>query len=130
MAGPENTFIASVHRHLPEGLYKMKNHNQYNGGIPDVWYSGPKADLWIEYKFVSLPKRSDTVITPGLSALQTEWLSARRSEGRNVGVIIGSKEGGVWLTGGTWQTPFTAEWFVKNRINRAALAYVITSQTT
>ena len=52
--GPENAFIASIHRHLPspETLYRMKNHNEYNGGIADCWYSG-KRDLWIEYKFIT-----------------------------------------------------------------------------
>ncbi|MGK3946215.1 hypothetical protein ABK046_48675, partial [Streptomyces caeruleatus] len=85
-------------------LYRMKNHNQYNGGIADVWYSGSKADLWIEYKFVKLPARDTTPITPGLSELQQLWLRERHSEGRNVGVVVGAKEGGIWLPGISWST--------------------------
>lgn len=89
---PEGTFIASVHKHLPEGLYRQKNHNPYNGGIADVWYSGER-DLWVEYKFLVLPKRDTTVIDlvggkePSISRLQQEWLHSRHCEGRNVGVI-------------------------------------------
>jgi len=131
MATPENTFIGSVHRHLPAQLYHMKNHNQYNGGIADVWYSGTRADLWVEYKFIVLPKRDETVIditagkTPMLSSLQQDWIQGRVSEGRNVGVIIGCKEGGVWLPSLAWDNPLkTAEF--KNRLqSRSELAAVI-----
>lgn len=112
--GPENTFIAAVHRHLPEGLYRLKNHNQFNGGIADCWYSG-KLDLWVEYKFIALPKRDSTVIDlvadkdPPLSALQQDWLAAREAEGRNVWVIVGCKEGGViFPSASDWRTPLAA----------------------
>ena len=96
---PENTFIASVHKFLPRELYRQKNHNQFNGGIADVWYSGDKADLWVEYKFVVLPKRDLTVVPINLEPLQRAWLTSRHAEGRNVGVIVGCKEGGVWFSG-------------------------------
>lgn len=125
MATPENTFIASVHRHLPMKMYRMKNHNQYNGGIADCWYSGPAGDLWIEYKFVVLPKRSDTLIVPNLSALQIDWLTNRSKEGRRVGVIIGSKEGGAWLPDLAWTTPLKTIEFCKLMMPRSDLAAVI-----
>lgn len=135
MSGPENTFIASVHRHLPVGLYRMKNHNQYNGGIADVWYSGPAADLWIEYKFIVLPKRDDTVIDlitgkePTISYLQQDWIRSRSKEGRNVGVIVGSKDGGVWFRGCTWDTTYTTAYF-RNLIKpRNELAAIINNLT-
>ena len=133
MSQPENTFIASVHRHLPPSLYRMKNHNQYNGGIADVWYSGNK-DLWIEYKFIAVPKRLDTVIdlisrTPKndsvISTLQQEWLKDRHVEGRNVGVIIGSKDGGVWYPGLSWLCTWTAEQFRADIQSRSELALTI-----
>ena len=111
MATPENTFIASVHRHLPVDLYHMKNHNQYNGGIPDVWYSGPAGDLWIEYKFIAVPKRDDTNIIINLSELQKNWLRSRFSEGRKVAVVVGCKEGGVWFDGVSWDYTYTAKDF-------------------
>lgn len=127
---PENTFIAAVHRHLPVDLYRMKNHNQYNGGIPDVWYSGPAGDLWVEYKFVVLPKRDATVIKVELSDLQKHWLAFRHAEGRNVGVIVGCKDGGVWMPGITWKNQHTAKAFRGSMDSRADLATIISGLCT
>lgn len=128
--GPENTFIGSVHKHLPAGLYHMKNHNAYNGGIADVWYSGV-SDLWVEYKFIVVPKRPDTVIdlltgkNPAISYLQQEWLRSRCGEGRSVGVIVGSKNGGVWFPGLAWAQPFSTKDFLQQLSTRKDLAGVI-----
>ena len=129
MATPENTFIQSIHRHLPAELYRMKNHNQYNGGIPDCWYSGPAGDLWIEYKFNVLPKRADTLVVPGLSELQKNWITSRHIEGRKVGVIVGCKEGGVWFPGTTWSKPIIAERFHSMVVSRTTLADTIKQMT-
>lgn len=123
---PENTFIASVHKFLPRELYRQKNHNQYNGGIADVWYSGPKADLWVEYKFEVLPKRDDTIVPIDLSPLQREWLTSRHGEGRNVGVVVGCKEGGVWFPGTTGCGPgLSVKVFRTKLITRNAVAELI-----
>lgn len=122
MATPENTFIASVHRHLPVGLYHMKNHNQYNGGIPDVWYSGPAGDLWIEYKFIAVPKRDDTNIIINLSELQKNWLRSRFFEGRKVAVVVGCKEGGVWFDGVSWDYTYAVKDFRSLMSDRKELA--------
>ena len=128
--GPENTFIGSVHKHLPAGIYRMKNHNQYNGGIADVWYSGVR-DLWVEYKFIVVPKRPDTVIdlttgkNPAISYLQQEWLRSRHEEGRSVGVIVGSKDGGVWFPGLTWDATYPAKKFLSLLQTRKDLAGTI-----
>ena len=128
--GPENTFIGSVHKHLPAGIYHMKNHNQYVGGIADVWYSGVR-DLWVEYKFIVVPKRPDTVIdlitgkNPAISYLQQEWLRSRHEEGRSVGVIVGSKDGGVWFPGLTWDATYPAKKFLSLLQTRKDLAGTI-----
>ena len=133
--GPENNFISSVHKHLPAKLYRMKNHNQYNGGIADVWYSGKGRDLWVEYKFIEVPKRPDTTIdlvsgkSPEISALQQEWLRARHEEGRNVGVVIGSKDGGIWLPGLAWDQTFQAKDFLACLRTRKELAEEIIKET-
>ena len=133
--GPENTFIGSVHKYLPPDLYRMKNHNQYNGGIADCWYSGLEGDLWVEYKFIKVPTRSGTLISltagknPAISALQQEWLRGRHAEGRNIGVIVGSKEGGMWLPGTTWELPFSAQQFRDALKTRRELAEAITVTT-
>ena len=129
-AKPESTFIASVHKHLPPTLYRVKNNNEYTAGIADVWYSGVR-DLWIEYKFIAVPKRPETRIdlltgkNPAISYLQQEWLRSRHGEGRSVGVIVGSKDGGIWLPGVAWEQPFTAKDFLAHLRTRKDLADTI-----
>lgn len=140
MSGPENTFIGSVHKHLPpvEDFFRMKNHNVYIGGIADVWYSGTK-DLWVEYKFIVVPKRDDTVIDliskppkgdSIISSLQQKWLKDRYGEGRSVAVIVGSKEGGVLFLGNSWGKTYTAATFRSLLRTRAQLAKTIQTLCT
>lgn len=119
---PETTFYNSVHKHLPAELYRMKTHNPFIGGVPDVWYSGRKADLWIEYKFIVLPKRDSTLIKIDLSGLQTDWLRQRHTEGRNVGVIVGCKEGGLLLTHLDWEKEICTKTFKSLLESRKSLA--------
>lgn len=133
-AKPETTFIDSVHKHLPVWLYRMKNHNEYNGGIADCWYSGER-DLWVEYKFIAVPKRGTTPIdlvggkNPNLSALQQEWLRKRHNEGRNVWVIVGCKEGGVIYRGCKWESAVTTAGFRIHLQSRKDLALEISNFT-
>lgn len=119
--GPENTFIASVHRLLPKSIYALKNHNEYNGGIADVWYDGPKGDLWVEYKFITVPKRDDTLIKIDLSKLQLQWLKDRYNNGRNVAVVVGCKDGGVWIEDCYWEESMTVTEFQRLCIHRQEL---------
>ena len=71
-------------------------HNAFRGGTPDVWYSGPGGDLWVEYKWIAkIPKSG--IIVPNLSALQLDWLTKRRLEGRNVLVVVGTPKGALSL---------------------------------
>ena len=93
-SGPENRYIASIHRLLPDAVYREKMHNPYRGGTFDVWYSGQIADIWIEYKWVNkLPKNG--ILVPELSELQKKWGRGRSKEGRHVYVVVGSPIGGV-----------------------------------
>ena len=72
-------------------------HNAYRGGTPDVWYSGSRGDLWVEYKWIArIPKRG--TIVPKLSPLQLDWLTKRKAQGRNVLVIVGSPKGALSLS--------------------------------
>lgn len=91
---PESQFIKSIHNHLDHGVYSMKNHNAYVGGVPDCWYSGNQGDLWVEYKYKPVSTLTARVI-PALTAQQLRWLSQRVGEGRDVWVIMGIKQGGV-----------------------------------
>lgn len=132
---PENQFIDGVHQYLPkEGpnrVYWMKNHNEFNSGIADCWYSGFQSDLWIEYKFISVPVRDNTVVSlvdgskPVLSELQQHWLRMRYEEGRATGVIVGSTKGGVWLPDTEWALPISAGEFREKLMSRKQLAECI-----
>ena len=128
---PESTFISSVHRRLPKNFHAEKMANPYRGGTPDCYYSGKLADLWVEYKFIVVPKRPDTVIdlitgkNPAISYLQQEWLRSRHAEGRSVGVIVGSKDGGVWFPGLTWDATYPAKKFLSLLQTRKDLAGTI-----
>lgn len=126
---PENTLIASIHRLLATEVYRQKNHNPYNSGIPDCWYSGAGGDLWVEYKFIVLPKRQDTSIPVNLSELQKVWLLRRHAEGRRVGVIVGCARGGVWLPGVDWMTPLISADFCSRLLSRQQLAEIIQIET-
>jgi hypothetical protein len=62
-------------------------HNPFRGGTFDDWYSGNKADIWVEYKWGKNP----------LSQLQVQWGRERHAEGRRVFVIQGlpDRKGGM-----------------------------------
>jgi hypothetical protein len=133
VAKPETTFYESLHRHLPEKarLHREKMANPYTGGTADVWYSGDLSDLWVEYKFIEVPKRDATMIDlckfDMLSGLQQEWIKGRVREGRNVWVIVGCREGGVIFKGLEWTTgPFAAgrfrEWIDDRKIIAGEIA--------
>ncbi len=106
-AKPETNFSNALRKELSD-IYSMKNNNEYVAGVPDLWFSGPRGDLWVEMKFVpKLPKR--VPLRPGelLSALQAQWLRNRHEEGRNVAVIVGCKRDrlleGIILTDLKWE---------------------------
>jgi len=126
---PETTFTGSIERHLPQKLYREKMFNSYRGGTFDKWYSGKISDLWVEYKFITLPKRDATLIYPDLSGLQLKWGLDRHKEGRNVWVIVGCKEGGVILQSHEWDTPIRCDEFRSRLMKRSELANWIVEQT-
>lgn len=100
---PENRFIAGVHKHLPR-TYAEKMNNPWRAGTPDVWYSGDRGDLWIEYKFIERIPRSKDIL-PDLTPRQKRWLNNRFDEGRNVAVVLGTPTGGVIYRDKEWLIP-------------------------
>lgn len=107
---PENVYIANINRRLGK-THKEKTNNPFRAGTADVWYSGVKGDLWIEFKYLpTLPKRSKEIL-PELTPRQVQWLNQRLAEGRNVAVIVGTPDGGVIYTNKEWIRPLTAEEF-------------------
>ena len=129
---PESTFIRSIQKYLPFDLHYEKMNNPYSSGTPDVWYSGNKSDLWVEYKFLpTVPQTA--IIDPRklLSVLQYNWLDRRYEEGRNVAIIIGcEKIGGVILRNQEWQRSLHAAQFRERLVPRKAIAQWITEVTT
>ena len=92
----ETNFIQRVHRQLPKELYRWKIKDDYAGGVPDAWYRGDRASLFVEYKYVpKLPKRETTLVRATLSELQVMWLHERQKQGENCLVIVGVPTGGV-----------------------------------
>jgi hypothetical protein len=98
----EHGFIKSVHRHLPADTFSWKIHDTYTGGVPDAMYAGPARILFVEYKYLKLPKKETTLIKTGLSALQLQWLDKMHLYNVAVAVIIGSSSGSIVLTGSKW----------------------------
>jgi len=128
---PETTFSNGVNKYVPQAVYRMKNNNPYLGGIPDFWYSGSKADLWCEFKFLPrTPQRGVVKPSQLLSALQLQWLNGRYDEERNVAVIIGCPDGGVILRDQEWLKEFTPTAFRDCLMPRKEIAQWITQATT
>jgi hypothetical protein len=127
---PESRFITSVNAKVPLIVHREKMHNLYRGGTFDVWYSGSKSDLWVEYKWIPrVPKRG--VVVPNLSALQRQWGRGRYREGRNVFVVLGCPDGCVIYTRpAMWEDGLHAEKFRGLLQSKPAIAAWITSYTT
>ena len=124
----ESGFTTTVHNKLPKTVYRWKIQATMTGGIPDAYYSGNKADLWIEYKLLNaLPKKQSTLLIPKLSALQSKWLRARYKEGRNVAVILGHKTGSYIFTNLEWEAGITQD---KLTLSRKELAEWIVQQVS
>lgn len=124
----ESGFTSTVHKKLPITVYKWKIQATMTGGIPDAYYSGDRADLWVEYKLLNkLPKKQSTLLIPKLSALQSKWLRDRHNEGRNVAVILGHKEGSYIFTNLEWEAGITQD---KLTLSRKELAQWITQQVS
>jgi len=99
MSGPEQSFYQGVERQLPESIYRQGMSNRFSVGVPDRYYECLNSILWVEYKFIQLPKRSNTIIpvANGLSGPQRNWLMRAYDNNIKTAVIVGTKEGGVFL---------------------------------
>lgn len=113
---------------LRQRVYAWKINARYVSGIPDWWASGSKGDIWVENKRLE----RDVATPPGvidlmdtdkyLTALQQQWLAARHSEGRAVGVLLFSKLGHVFFPGLSWQTPITGQQLRESAMTKHELA--------
>jgi len=125
-AKPENRFIQGINRHLSR-TYIEKMNNPYRSGTADVWYSGSRGDLWVEYKYIERIPRSAEIL-PDLTPRQRRWLNARSDEGRNVAVILGTSTGGVIYRNKEWSVPLSDEQLAARILPKDELARWIYSQ--
>jgi hypothetical protein len=123
---PENRFIAGVNKHLPR-TYAEKMNNPWRAGTPDVWYSGDRGDLWIEYKFIERIPRSKDIL-PDLTPRQKRWLNNRFEEGRNVAVVLGTPTGGVIYRDKAWLIPLDQQALTDLLVPKDEIARWIFSQ--
>lgn len=126
---PENQFISGVHRYIPKGKpHYEKMCNPFSSGTADVWYSGNRSDMWIEYKY--LPRKPQRgIIVPALSPLQQQWLNGRYDEGRSIYVVVGCPDGGVIMRDREWDHGLPVEEYLARLKDRRGLADWIVHET-
>lgn len=97
----EARYTYSMNKKLPIVIRVWKICAAYVAGVPDCRYSGYKATLWIEWKYIhKLPKKHK----PRCSPLQIDWLREEYERGRNVAVMVGSPEGIALYRNLDWET--------------------------
>ena len=122
----EHGFIKAVHRHIPSEVYRWKIHDTYTGGVPDAFYCGPAGSLWVEYKYIKLPKRKTTVVTFGLSELQQIWLTKMAGYGQTTLLAVGWQQSTQVFYGLNLQQTARQDELVQNSLNFRGLAALIT----
>lgn len=90
---------------------RWKIHDTYTGGVPDAWYAGPAGTLFVEYKYVSLPKKSTTQIKIGLSEQQRLFLNRLIEYDLACAVIVAHENGAAIFSPAEVDVGFTKESF-------------------
>lgn len=99
MANNETAF----RQELLNGFWDQHYHahsvsEKFQSGIPDVWCSaGRRWRGWLELKFETLPKKTDTLIRVRLSELQRKYLRDERKSGGECGWILCVKGHREWF---------------------------------
>jgi hypothetical protein len=121
----ETTFWQSLRKKLNLSIYALKLNLNFAAGVPDVWLSGGVQDLWLELKYLQkLPPIIDPMKL--LSTLQKAWLIRRYSEGRRVGVLIGSPDGHLYFPALSWQCSVTrGTWIQTSSTTAEIVAHLI-----
>jgi hypothetical protein len=120
----ENQFVSGVHEYLPPEpkFPRHKTHNPYVAGIWDWYYAGGLRTLWVEYKYIDVPKRDDTLVTPALTPMQVKFGEGLSSCQTALAVVVGCKAGAVIYTDSSWLDAITTAEFRKRIISRRDLA--------
>jgi len=120
----ESGYLTGLRKRLAPFLYYLKINLRFGQGVPDVWLSGSKQDLWMEAKYAQKipPLLTLTDDRYWLSRPQQEWLVKRHAEGRNVAVLVGSPKGDIFLPGITFQRPIPRDEFLSFAIKTKDMA--------
>jgi hypothetical protein len=114
-------------------VYALKLALPYTAGVPDAWYSGCGGDLWVEYKYLSrIPREVDLIggKDPTITLLQQHWLQQRYEEGRQIGVIVGCRGGGVVLPDLDWKELYPRSEFTSRIWSKQEVANWITARVS
>ena len=122
----EHGFVRSVHRQLSPDIFVWKINDKYAGGVPDAFYAGPARCLFIEYKYVKLPKRDTTLVKTSLSEQQKLWLDRMSGMDKHVALVIGSVLGNI-IIDKNWDYPVTSELFRRHAVSTKAVAQWISA---
>lgn len=94
----EASFTSGVNQDVRrDGVpFVWKVNDRTTGGIPDARYRGPRAELWVEYKFIT-NKKIPTSVPNELSGIQRSQIKTMRRCGDVVWVVYGIKlQGRAW----------------------------------
>lgn len=108
----ESNYWTKLRTFLVPRVYAWKIAASYVKGIPDWWGSGSLDDLWVENKRIQGNGEPPAILDltdegKYLTAHQQLWLRRRYREGRNVGVIVFSKRGHLYLPGMDFLRPIS-----------------------
>ena len=123
----EHGFVRSVHRQLSPDVFVWKINDKYAGGVPDAFYAGPARCLFVEFKYVTLPKKETSLVRTNLSEQQKLWLNRMLAMDKNVAVVIGSDSGGLILSSGAWNSQVTKTTFTKYALSNNKISAWIES---
>ena len=103
----ENSATKSIRKHLKaNGAHVVRLEDKLTPGIPDLNFCYRGKEVWLEGKFVRLPKRDNTLVSFGATHRtlnQSEWMKQRRDSG-------GCCFFWVRVEGGQWYILDNLEW--------------------
>ena len=123
----EHSFVKSVHRKLDKSVYVWKIADRYSGGVPDAMYAGPAGILFIEYKYIKLPKRPTTIIKTSLSPLQEQWIIQMQQWKHPTWLVIGAEKSCLILNKLTKN--ISTAYYLQHRTDTKKLAQLIMDVT-
>lgn len=132
----ESLVKGNINRHLDPTIYKQSLTGAAisGNGIPDHYYDGRSADLWIEYKALNRLPRAPTIsVAPRpnvkqqpkghLTPLQFRWLTRRWTAGENAFVILGIVPNQVVIILGN-ELSLPIEWDTRRITYREAATWI------